>query len=85
MINFKVELKLKWSSYCVLFAAGNDNANANEDNVNFTSKDKILYVPVETSSAKETIKNLEDQFIGMNIKQNVKIKIQQMSQDIFSN
>ena len=57
LINFKVELKLKWSSYCVLFAAGQDNANGNEDNINFTIKDKILYVPVETLSAKQTIKN----------------------------
>ena len=29
-------------------------------------------------------KNLKDQFIGMNIKQEVRIKIQQMNIDIFS-
>ena len=27
LINCKVELKLKWTKHCVLFAAGADNAN----------------------------------------------------------
>ena len=31
------------------------------------------------------VKDLKDQFIGMNIKQKVKIKMQQISIDIFSN
>ena len=39
LINCKVELKLKWSNYCVLSAAGNDNANSNDDNIIFIFKD----------------------------------------------
>ena len=31
------------------------------------------------------VKNLKDQFIGMNIKQKARIKIRQMTKDIFSN
>ena len=31
------------------------------------------------------VKDLKDQFIGMNIKQKVRMKIQQMNIDIFSN
>ena len=27
LINCKIELKLKWTKYCVLSAAGNDNDN----------------------------------------------------------
>ena len=32
LINYKVELKLKRSNYCVLSVAGNDNTNANDEN-----------------------------------------------------
>ena len=32
LINWKVELKVKWTKYCVLSAAGNDNGNDNDDN-----------------------------------------------------
>ena len=40
LINCKVELKLKWTKYCVLSAAGNDNVNNNDsDNIIFTVKD----------------------------------------------
>ena len=40
LINCKVELKLKWTKYCVLSAAGNDNVNNNDsDNISFTVKD----------------------------------------------
>ena len=92
LINWKVELKLKCSKCCVLPAAGNDNTSANLDNIIFTIKDTKLYVPVVTVQQK-TIENyqnflamdLKDQFIGMNIKQKVIIKIQQMHIDIFSN
>ena len=31
------------------------------------------------------VKALKDQFIGMNLKQNVRLKLQQLSLDIFSN
>ena len=56
LINCKVELKLKWSKYCVLSAAGNDNANGNDDNIIFTIKDTKLYVPVVTLSARDNKK-----------------------------
>ena len=48
LINCKVELKLRWTKYCVLSVAGIDNVNSNdEDNNNIiTIKDTKLYVPV---------------------------------------
>ena len=56
------------------------------------SKTTKSYVPVVTLSARDNqklskllSKGFEDQFIGMNIKQNVKIKMQQMSIYIFLN
>ena len=42
-INYKVELKLKWTKYCILSAAGNENDindNVNINNFIFTIKDK---------------------------------------------
>ena len=51
LINCKVELKLKWSNYCVLSVAGNDDANGNYDNIFFTINDTELYVPVVNLSA----------------------------------
>ena len=54
-INCKLELKLKWTKYCVLSAAGNDNDNDNSDNGKkkiFTIQDTKLYVPVVTLSAR---------------------------------
>ena len=59
LINFKVELKLKWKKYCVLSATGVDNASANSNDFIFTIKDKKLYVPVVTLSAKENQKLLK--------------------------
>ena len=56
LINFKVELRLKWTKCCVLVAAGVDNADANSNNIIFTIKDKKLYVPVLTLSAKDNLK-----------------------------
>ena len=93
LINCKVELKLKWTKYSVLSTAGDDNTNdTNSNNIIFTIKDTKLYVPVVTLSARDNqklskrlSKDLKDQFIGMNIKQKVKIKIRQMNIDIFSN
>ena len=59
LINCKVGLKLKWTKYCVLSAAGNDN-NINEDanasNIIFTIKDTKLYVTVVTVSTKDNEK-----------------------------
>ena len=57
LINCKVELKLKWTKYCVLSEAGNDivNDNDNDDdgnNIIFTIKETKLYVPVVTLLAR---------------------------------
>ena len=71
LINCKTELKL-------LSAAGNDNINANLK-ITFTTKDKKTYIIVVKA------KDLKDQFIGMNMKQQERIKIQQVNIDIFSN
>ena len=56
LINCKVELKLKWTRYWVLSAAGPDNTNANPNNIIFTIKDTNLYVPVVTLSARDNKK-----------------------------
>ena len=56
LISCKVELKLKWSNYCVLSGAGIDNANGNDDNIIFTIKNTKLYVPVVTLSARDNQK-----------------------------
>ena len=81
LINCKVELKLKWIMYCVLFAAGADN-DANS-NIIYTIKETKLYVRVVALSAKDNqnyqnflANYLKDQFIGLNIKQKVRIKKQ---------
>ena len=57
-----------------------------------TIKDTKLYFPVVTLSTRDNqklsnflAKDLKDQFIGMNLKQKVGIKIDQMNIDIFSN
>ena len=52
LIDCKVELKLKWEKYYVLSAVGNDNTNANTNNIIFTIKNTKLYVPVVTLLAK---------------------------------
>ena len=76
-------MKLKWTKYCVLSTAGADNANANSNNIIFTIKDVELYVLVVTLSAKDNQKlsqllseGLKNQFIGINIKQKVIVKIE---------
>ena len=53
LINCIVELKLKWTKHCVLYAGSNDDTNANPDNIVFTIKDTKLYVPIVTLSAKD--------------------------------
>ena len=72
LINCKVELKLKWTKYCVLPVTGNKNDISNNDNANSLSFTILA-------------KDLKDQLIGINIKQKVRIKLQQMNIDIFSN
>ena len=56
LINCKVELKLKWTKYCVLFAAEVDNNDTNSNNIIFIIKDTKLYVPVVTLSARDNQK-----------------------------
>ena len=56
LINCKVELKLKWTKYCVLSAAGADNDNSNAFNITFTIKDAKLYVPLVILSARDNQK-----------------------------
>ena len=84
-------MKLKWTKHCVLAIGSNDIDDVNSNNISFTIKNTKLYVPV-VIYRKKTIKNdqnflskdLKAQLIGLNIKQKVGIKIQQMSIDIFS-
>ena len=56
LINCKIELKLKWTKYCVLSAPTADNTDANHHIIIFTIKDTKLYVPVITLSAKDNQK-----------------------------
>ena len=56
LINCKVELKLRWTKYCVLLAAGTDNDNGHRNKIIFTIKDTKPYVPVVTLSAKNNRK-----------------------------
>ena len=87
----KLELRLKWTKYCALSAAGVDNVNGNDsdNNITFTIKDTKLYVPVVTLSRRDNqnllAKDLKDQFIEMNIKQKLRIKMRQINLDFFSN
>ena len=67
-------------------ATRTNDADANPDNIIFAVKDTKLYVPVVTLSernnqilSKSFSKDLNNQFIGMNIKQKVKIKTRQMN------
>ena len=38
LINCKAELKLKWTMYCALSAAGADSVNSNSNNIILPSK-----------------------------------------------
>ena len=56
LINWTVELKLKWKKYCDFSSTSNDNEIANADNANrtiFTTKDTKLHVPVVTLSVRD--------------------------------
>ena len=56
LINFKTELILKSTKYCVLTATGADNTDANLNSIIFTIKDTKLYVPAVNLSAKDNQK-----------------------------
>ena len=45
LINCKVKLKLKWTKYCVLAAAGDDNTNDNPNDIIYTVKDTYISLP----------------------------------------
>ena len=85
-------MKLKWKKCCVLSTAGVDIDDGRPNNIISTVKDKKFYDLVVTLTAREIrnyqnilAKDLKGKFIGMNTKQKVRIKIQQMNIDIFSN
>ena len=75
LINCKVELKLRWTKHWVLSVLGAANPD-NDNGANmFTIKDKKLYVPFATLSAKPIknyqnfiVKGMKYRCIGMNIK-----------------
>ena len=58
LINCKVELKLKWTKYCVFSANSNNNDcdNDNGNNIIFIIKELKLYGPVVTLLAKDNQK-----------------------------
>ena len=80
LINCKVELKLKWTKYCVLSAAGADNVNGNVNdniygnNVIFTINDTKSYVLVITLSTRDNQNRTEQ---NRQTEQNVNIMIMQ--------
>ena len=39
LINFKTEMKLKWTKHCIFYAAGSDNTDVNPSDIIFTMKD----------------------------------------------
>ena len=57
LINCKVELKLKWTKYCVLSAVGAGNTDANPNNIIFAIKDAKLYLTVVTLSVKNNFQS----------------------------
>ena len=58
LIRCKVELKLRWTKYCVLSALcnGNNTTTADSNNIIFTIKDTKSYVSFVTLSAKDNQK-----------------------------
>ena len=59
LINYKIELKLKWTRFCVFPEASNENYIndiSNPNNTIFIIKDKKLQVPVATLSGRENKK-----------------------------
>ena len=82
LINCKVELKIKWTKYCVFSTGGTENEVNDNDNDNYYSyyqRHKIICSCVNLSGRDNKnyqnflAKNLKDQFIGMSIKQKMRI------------
>ena len=73
--NGKVELKLKQANYCVLTAAGVDNASKRDDKIIFTIKDSNLYVPFVTLLARDNLKLLSKGFERIAFRNEYKAKI----------
>ena len=59
LINWKVELKLKWTKYYVLSTVDVGNVNAVSSNIIFTIKDTKSYVLIVTLSARDNQKGFE--------------------------
>ena len=59
LINCKVQLKLKWRKHYILPTGGNDNDDANSNNIISTIKDTKLYVPMVTFINKRQLKTIK--------------------------
>ena len=90
LVNCKVELKHKWTNFCVLSAGGNDNLNDNDvDNkviILFLLSKRHNYVPVVALSAKnnEKLSNLFSTEFKKSVSWN-EYKTRLMNLDIFLN
>ena len=67
LMNYKVELRLKWTNHYVLSENVNDNDDTNFNNVIFIIKDTKATDTEKLS--KPLTKGFEDEFIWINIKQ----------------
>ena len=56
LINCKVGLRVKWSKLRILSVNGNDNNDANSNNIIFNIQEIKLYLPVVTLSEKDNQK-----------------------------
>lgn len=59
LINCKVQINLKLTKHCALATGGNDNGDANSNNIIFATKDTTQTVPIVTLSAKDVQKLLK--------------------------
>ena len=77
LTNRKIELKLKLTNYYVLSAGGVDNVNNNNSNyIIFTIKDAVICFSSNFIRKRQCLSNLFSK---------VRIKVQQMNIDIFTN
>ena len=80
LINWKVELKCKWMSHCILSAVSTDN------DVHTMIRSCSHFVSTRKSKTKKNClaNDLKDHCIGMTIKQKVRVNIREMSIYIIS-